>query len=62
LDLSLQSGKWTLSRDISNQEEYQQSLTDFNSATYESFSALQDGYAPLMSEFVRSAENFAFPS
>ena len=61
-DLSLQSGKWTLSRDISKQEKYQQSLSDFDTVTYESFSALQAGYALLMSELVRSAESFVFPS
>jgi hypothetical protein len=62
-DLSLQSEKWTLSRDIDRQGKYgQESISDFDSMTYESFSALRDGYAPLMSEFVRSAESFTFPS
>src|SRR5262245_21451493 len=57
-DLSLQSGKWTLSRDVAKQETYQQSLSDFESVTYDSFNELRAGYAPLMSELVRSAENF----
>jgi hypothetical protein len=61
LDLSLRSETWTLSRDIAKQEQYQQSLSDFGSVAYESFRELRDGYPPLMSEFVRSAENFAFP-
>lgn len=62
-DLTLRSEKWTLSRDIEKQEKSGPgSIRDFESVTYESFSALQDGYAPLMSEFVRSAENFAFTS
>lgn len=62
LDLSLRSDKWTLSRDVAKQEQYQQSLSDFGRVTYGSFSELLDGYAPSMSEFVRSAENFTFPS
>jgi hypothetical protein len=61
-ELLLESEKWTLSRDIERQENYGPgSIRDFESVTYESFSELQVGYAPLMSEFVRSAENFAFP-
>jgi hypothetical protein len=62
LDLSLQSEKWTLSRDISKQEKHGAgSISDFDSVKYESFSELRDGYAPLMSEFVQSAEAFTFP-
>src|SRR3954471_78652 len=34
-DLSLESGKWTLSRNVAKQETYQQSLSDFESVTYE---------------------------
>jgi len=61
-DLSLRSGKWTLSRDINTQGEYgPEPISDFESVTYDSFSELRAGYAALMSEFVRSAESFAFP-
>jgi hypothetical protein len=62
-DLSLQSEKWTLSPDIERQGKYgQESISDFESVTYESFNALREGYESLMSEFVRSAESFVFPS
>ena len=62
-DVSLQSEKWMLSPDIERQGKYgPESISDFESVAYESFSALRDGYAPLMSELVRSAESFVFPS
>jgi hypothetical protein len=62
-DLSLRAEKWTLSRDIDRQGKYgQESISNFESVTYESFSALRDGYPPLMRELVRSAESFVFPS
>ena len=62
-DLSLESGKWTLSRDIERKGKYgPETFRDFESVTYQSFGELRDGYAALMSEFVRSAENFALSS
>ena len=67
-DLSLRSEKWTLSRDISRQGPGghepvgHEPESEFDTVTYESFSELREGYEPLMSEFVRSAEGFVFPS
>ena len=62
-DVSLRSEKWTLSPDIDRQGKYgPESISDFESVTYDSFSELRDGCPPLMSEFLRSAESFVFPS
>jgi hypothetical protein len=63
VELTLQAGQWTLDRYIERPGEHGSELmSDFDSATYASFAELQDGHAPLMAEFVRSAEAFAFPS
>jgi hypothetical protein len=62
-DLSLEAEEWTLSRDIEIKgKDGPESVREFDPMTYASFAELQDGYAPLMAEFVRSAEAFSFPS
>jgi len=61
-DLSLRSGEWTLKREIQTPGRYTaETISNFATVIYASFAELQDGYAPLMAEFVRSAEGFTFP-
>lgn len=62
VELTLQAGKWALDRYIEIPGEHGSELmSDFESVTFASFAELQDGYAPLMAEFVRSAEGYTFP-